>query len=436
MTNRSREKLNFPGCKGRRVEADFSGGNVTSDAGVLLARQADRRLGLTASIAPLLADPRRQASCEHTVLSMLRQRVYGLAAGYEDLNDHDALRHDLAWQTAVERDKPSASSPTLCRLENRADRETAVAIHQVLIDQFIASFAEPPTELILDFDATDDPVHGNQENRFFHGYYDRYCFLPLYVTCRDQLLVSYLRPSNIDGARHAWAILSLLVKRLRHEWPGVRIVLRADSGFCRWRMLRWCDRHGVSYIVGLAKNKRINELAVRQIDQARKRFDATGRNQRLFGNLCYAAHSWDRERRVIARVQHDAKGSNPRYVVTNLPGNPKKLYERIYCARGEMENRIKEQMQLFADRTSAHRWWPNQFRLLLSSLAYVLLETIRRLGLKGTELARAQVATIRLKLLKIGAVIVRNTRRVRFLLSSAHPYQHLFRLVAARLEPG
>ena len=436
MTNRSKDQLHFPGCRGRRVEADFTGGNVTSDGGVLLLRQADRHLGLTGAVAALLNDPRRQASCEHTSLSMLRQRVYGLAAGYEDLNDHDHLRHDLAWQTAVERDRPSASSPTLCRLENRAGRETAVVIHQVLVDQFIASHSEPPAELILDFDATDDPVHGNQIGRFFHGYYDEYCFLPLYVTCGEQLLVAYLRPSNIDGARHAWAILSLLIKRLRRAWPETRIIFRADSGFCRWRMLRWCDNHDVSYIVGLAKNSRINEIAARQIDGARQRFDATGKKQRLFGNLRYAARGWDRERRVIARIQHDGKGGNPRYVVTNLPGNGRKLYERIYCARGEMENRIKEQKMLFADRTSAHNWWPNQFRLLLSALAYTLLEAIRRIGLKGTELARAQVTTIRLKLLKTGAVIVRNTRRVRFMLSSAHPHQHLFRLVAQRLEPG
>ena len=436
MTNRSREQLLFPGCKGRRVEAEFSGGNVTSDAGVLLVRQADLLLGLTASIARLLEDPRRQASCEHTVLSMLRQRVYGLAVGYEDLNDHDALRWDLAWQTAVERDKPAASSPTLCRLENRARRESAVAMHQVLVNQFIASHPEPPTELILDFDGTDDPVHGNQEGRFFHGYYDHYCFLPLYVTCRDQLLVAYLRPSNIDGAKHAWAILALLVKRLRQQWPKVRIIFRGDSGFCRWRMLAWCDQRDVGYIVGLAKNKRINRQAGTLMKQAKTRFEASGRKQRLFGDLLYGAHTWDRRRRVIARIEHGEQGSNPRYVVTNLPGRSKWLYERLYCARGEMENRIKEQMQLFSDRTSAHRWWPNQFRLLLSSLSYVLLETIRRLGLHGTELARAQVATIRLKLLKIGAVIVRNTRRVRFLLASAHPHQNLFRLVAARLKPG
>ncbi len=352
------------------------------------------------------------------------------------MNDHDTLRSDLAWQTAVERDQPPASSPTLCRMENRANREAAVAMHQVLVDQFVSSFDAPPTELILDFDATDDPVHGNQEGRFFHGYYDHYCFLPLYVTCRDQLLAAYLRPSNIDGARHAWAILALLVKRLRSEWPNARIIFRGDSGFCRWRMMAWCDRHGVYYILGLAKNKRINEEAAPLIEKARLRCEATGRKQRLFGNLSYGAHTWDRERRVIARIEHTTRGSNPRYVVTNLPGNSRQLYERIYCARGEMENRIKEQMQLFSDRTSATRWWPNQFRVLLSALAYTLLEAIRRLGLKGTELARAQVDTIRLKLLKIGAVIVRNTRRVRFGLSSAHPYQHLFWLVAARLKPG
>ncbi len=435
MTNRSASQLVFPVCRGRRVEAEFSGGNVTSDAGVLLVRQADRYLGLTAQVAKSLADPRRQASCEHTVLSMLRQRVYGIAAGYEDLNDHDVLRSDPAWQTAVERDQPSASSATLCRWENRADRQVAVAMHQVLVEQFIASFTAPPTELILDFDATDDPVHGRQEGRFFHGYYDHYCFLPLYVTCREQLLVAYLRPSNIDGAKHAWAILALLVRRLREVWPGVRIIFRGDGGFCRWRMLAWCERKGVYYIAGLPKNARINETAAPLIDHAHKRFKATGRKQRLFGNLVYGARAWDRPRRVIARIEHSGRGSNPRYVVTNLPGNARKLYERIYCARGEMENRIKEQMQLFCDRTSASRWWANQLRVLLSALAYTLLEAIRRLGLKGTRLARAYVGTIRLKLLKIGAVVVRNSRRVRFLLSSAYPYPDLFRLVTERMAP-
>ena len=436
MTNRNREQKEFPGCKGRRVEVGFDGGDVTSDAGVLLLRQADGYLGLTSEVSAVLADPRRQASCDHKVSGMLRQRVYGLALGYEDLNDHDFLRRDPAWQTAVERDKPGASSPTLSRFDNRADRKVAVEIHQILVEQFIASFKRPPQRLVLDFDATDDPVHGQQEGRFFHGYYDRYCFLPLYVFCGDQLLVSYLRPSNIDGAKHAWAIVALLVRRLRQAWPQVRIIFRGDSGFCRRRMLAWCERKGVGYIVGLAKNKRIDTQAAALMDRAQARFVATGRKQRLFGNLRYGARTWNRRRRVIARIEHGSQGSNPRYVVTNLPGRSKWLYERLYCHRGEMENRIKEQLQLFSDRTSAHRWWPNQFRLLLSSLAYTLLEAIRRLGLKGTELARAQVTTIRLKLLKIGAVILRNTRRVRFLLASACPYQDLFWLVAARLKPG
>ena len=436
MTNRSREQLDFPGCKGRRVEAEFSGGDVTSDGGVLLLRQADRRLGLTAAAAKLLDDPRRQASCDHDLLSMLRQRVYGLALGYEDLNDHDALRSDPAIQTSVDKDTALASAPTLCRWENRAGRSAAVAFHALLLEQFIASFKRPPKRLVLDFDATDDPVHGHQQGRFFQGFYDSYCFLPLYVFCGERLLVSYLRPANVDGAKHAWAILALLVKRLREAWPEVRIVFRADSGFCRWRMLSWCDRKGVGYIVGLAKNPRINRQAGALMERARDRFQTSGQKQRLFGDLLYGARSWDRRRRVIARIAHDARGSNPRHVVTNLKGRSKWLYEKLYCARGEMENRIKEQLGLFADRTSAHRWWPNQFRLLLSSLAYLLLETIRRLGLKGTELARAQVGTIRLKLLKIGAVIVRNTRRVRFLLSSAYPQQELFRLAIQRLAPS
>ena len=251
----------FPACKSRKVEVDFNGGDITSDAGALLLRQVDRKIGLTRDLNKVLHDPRRKGSCEHTQLAMLRQRIYGLILGYEDLNDHDTLRDDLALQTAIECDKALASSPTLCRLENRADRETAKEISKLIVEKFIASFKEAPTRLVLDFDATDDPVHGQQHDRFFHGYYDHYCFLPLYVFCDSQLLGAYLRPSNIDGARHAWAILSLLVKRLRKEWPTVEIILRADSGFCRWRMLRWCDNNRVGYIVGLAKNKRINAIA-------------------------------------------------------------------------------------------------------------------------------------------------------------------------------
>jgi len=261
-------------------------------------------------------------------------------------------------------------------------------------------------------------------------------FLPLYVFCGKQLLVSYLRPSRIDGAKHAWAILSLLVKRLRQTWPKVRIVLRADSGFCRWKMLRWCERHRVDYLVGIARNDRLAAQAKAFIEKAEQHFQQTGRKQRRFHEMYYAAGTWNKRRRIIVKAEHTAQGSNPRYLVTNLKAQPKYLYDQLYCARGEAENRIKEQqLDLFADRTSCHAWWPNQFRLLLSSLAYTLLEALRRLGLNGTELANAYVGTIRLKLLKIGAVITRNTRRIRFLLSSAYPYQELFVQVTAKLQP-
>ena len=435
MTNRTPSQLYFPGCQRRRVEASFSGGHVTSDGGALLLRQADRKSGLLAAATKALADPRRKKSCRHSLSSMLRQRIYGLALGYEDLNDHDTLRTDMALQTAVDRDTDLASAPTLCRWENRTDRQTAWALHEVLVEQFIASHKRPPKELVLDFDATDDRVHGDQEGRFFHGYYDHYCFLPLYVFCGGQLLAAYLRPSKIDGAKHAGAILKLLVTRLREAWPKARIVFRGDSGFCRHWVLGWCERHEVEYIVGVARNARLQALAQPLLDHANERFEHTGEKQRHFGQVHYAAGSWKRARRVIVKAEHSAQGANPRYIVTNLDGDAQELYDTVYCARGEMENRIKEQqLDLFADRTSCHQWWANQFRLLLASLAYTLIETIRRLGLKGTELARAQCGTIRLKLLKIGAVIVRNSRRVRFLLASAHPYQDLFATVAARLD--
>jgi hypothetical protein len=436
VTECTQESFDFPACKRRRVEATFDGGDITSDGGVLLLQQVDQRLGLSRAIAGVIGDPRRQASCQHDLLSLLRQRLYGLALGYEDLNDHQTLRNDLALQTAVKRDTALASASTLCRWENRADRVTAWRLHEVLIDQFIASFRSPPKRLILDFDATDDAVHGQQEGRFFHGYYDHYCFLPLYVFCGKQLLVSYLRPSKIDGAKHAWAILALLVKRLRQTWPKVRILLRADSGFCRWKMLHWCERNNVDYLVGIPRNDRLAAQAKSFVDKAEQHFQRTGRKQRRFHEMYYAAGTWDKRRRIIVKAEHTAQGGNPRYLVTNLKAQPKYLYDRLYCARGEAENRIKEQqLDLFADRTSCHAWWPNQFRLLLSSLAYTLLEALRRLGLNGTELANAYVGTIRLKLLKIGAVITRNTRRIRFLLASAYPYQDLFAQVTAKLRP-
>lgn len=257
MTKCYQNSFEFPSVKRRKVEADFSGGDITSNAGIGLIAQVDRQMGLTQAVARAVHDGRRKASCEHSLLELLQQRTYGLVLGYEDLNDHDELRHDLALQTATSRVQNLASPSTLCRLEQRADRRSAWAIHQVLFDQFVAGHKRPPRRLILDFDATDTPLHGEQEGRFFHGYYDRYCYLPLYVFCGRHLLVSYLRPSNIDAAKHSWAILSLLVKALRRQWPRVEIIFRGDSGFCRWKLLRWCDRHDVRYIVGLAKNKRL-----------------------------------------------------------------------------------------------------------------------------------------------------------------------------------
>jgi hypothetical protein len=427
----------FPVANRRCVQASFTGGDVSSDGGLVLLRQVDRRLQLTATLAKRLPDPRDPAKVTHPLVTLLRQRIYGLCQGYEDLNDHDRLRTDVALQTAVEQDDDLASASTLCRWENGADRHAAGLVHQWWLEQFIASHATPPAELVLDLDATADPLHGKQEGAFFHGYYGQYCFLPLYVFCGERLLVAYLRPSNIDVARHAWAIVALLVKRLRQAWPTVKIIVRGDSGFCRWRLLRWCDRHDVHDLVGLAKNERLLALAQPLIEQAARQHQQTQQKQRLFGTVEYAAHTWERARRVIVKAEHTDQGRNPRFVVTNLSGDAQTLYDAGYCARGEMENRIKEQqLGLFADRTSCHGWWANQWRLLLSSLAYTLIETLRRIGLVGTELARAQCGTIRLKLLKIGAVLVRNTRRVRFLLARSYPHQELFATVAMRLASG
>ncbi len=437
MTVCTQSSFEFPVANRRRVQASFTGGEVSSDGGLLLVRQADRHLKLTATLAKRLSDPRDPAKITHPLVTLLRQRIYGLCQGYEDLNDHDRLRTDVALQTAVEQDEDLASASTLCRWENEASRQAAWTVHAWWVEQFIASHATPPTELVLDLDATDDPLHGQQEGAFFHGYYGQYCFLPLYVFCGERLLVAYLRPSNIDVARHAWAIVSLLVKRLRQAWPAVKIIVRGDSGFCRWRLLRWCDRHDVHYLIGLAKNDRLLALAEPLIAQAAAQYEQSQQKQRVFGEVEYAAHTWDRVRRVIVKAEHTDKGRNPRFVVTNLGGAAQALYDEGYCARGEMENRIKEQqLGLFADRTSCHDWWANQWRLLLSSLAYTLMETLRRIGLAGTELARAQCGTIRLKLLKIGTVLVRNTRRVRFLLAAGYPYPELFATVVARFASG
>jgi hypothetical protein len=444
MTQCNGSPLPFSSANRRTLQADFSGGVLTSDAGALLLREADRRLGLIDALDHALPDPRDPDLIAHPQRCLLAQRIFGIACGYEDLNDHQRLRDDPLWQTAVDHPGPDdapelASPPTLCRLENRVRRADLVQMAAALVERFIAAHDTPPQELVLDFDATDDPVHGRQENRFFHGYYDGYCFLPLYVTCGDHLLVAYLRPSNIDACRHSRAILKLLVERLRQAWPGVRILMRADSGFCRWRLMRWCDRHGVDYLLGLAQNAVLQRRAAAWQGQAEEAFRADGQAHRVFGEFEYAAGSWDRPRRVIAKAEHlPGDKANPRFVVTNLPGEARALYEDVYCQRGDMENRIKEQQRgLFADRTSCHRFVANQFRVLLAAAAYVLVSHIRRAGLAGTELARAEVGTIRLRLFKIGAWVQRSVRRVVVRMASSYPWPELFAGVVGRLaRPG
>lgn len=431
--------LVFSKQKSRTLCADFQGGQLTSDAGALLLREVDHKLGLIDALDRCIPDPRNPFLIAHAQKTLLAQRIFGIALGYEDLNDHQSLRQDPLFQVLTERgikdDFPLASPPTLCRLENRVDRPALVGMAKVFVDTFIASHPTIPEELVLDFDATDDVVHGSQENRFFHGYYDQYCFLPLYVFCGDQLLAAYLRPANIDGAHHSRAILKLLVQRFRQVWPKVRIVFRGDSGFCRWRLLRWCDRHQVKYIVGLARNSVLESKAQPWMDTAKLQFEQTRQKQRVFGEFEYGAATWDQTRRVIVKAEHLDKGANPRFVVTNLSGDPRELYEDLYCQRGQMENRIKEQqLGLFADRTSCHDFVANQLRVLLSAAAYVLVETLRRQGLAGTELQTAQVDTIRLKVLKIGARIVCSVRRIVVHLAGGYPLKELLGQILDRLR--
>ena len=427
-------KIDF-GRLGRRViEADFSGGELSSDGGLMLLRRVDRHIGLTGMAAAALPDPREPSRIEHGLEQLIAQRVYGLCCGYEDLNDHKALRGDVLMQTAVGRDVPLASAPTFSRLENRATRAQAWALHEVLVAQFIAAHRVAPAELVLDIDASDVPLHGQQELSQFHAYYDHHCYLPLYVFCGQAMLACYLRPSQIDGARHAAAVVKLLVTRLRRAWPDTRFIVRADSGFCRRRLVQWCERSGVGYVIGLARNARLHaqvEFAEAALADA---YAKTGAKQRLIGEFSYAAKTWSHERRVITRLEYGVQGTNPRFVVTNLEGDPVQLYDRLYCQRGEAENRIKEaQLDLFGTRASCPRFIANQFRLLLAALAYTLMVRLRELALHATELERASAATIRCRLLKIGAAILRNTRRVRVMLASHHPLRELFAQAAARL---
>jgi hypothetical protein len=420
------------------VLAEFDGGQITSDAGALLLRQVAGRFRLFERMSAAVPDPRDPDLIEHTQQTLLAQRVMGIACGWEDLNDHHGLRIDPLMQLASDRevdaDRPLASPATLCRLENRVSHSACVELSKLMVELFIESFDTPPTELTLDFDSTDNPLHGDQEGRFFHGYYDGYCYLPLYVFCGEKLLVSYLRPSNIDAAKHSRAILKLLVVRLRATWPGVKIIFRGDSGFCRWKLMRWSDRHDVNYVIGLARNKVLERTGAPLMLQVQQQYEQSGDKQRLFAEFQYAAGSWDRSRRVIHKAEHNCHGDNPRFIVTNLPQDPQVLYDTVYCARGEMENRIKEQqLGLFAGRTSCHYFVANQFRLLLSSFAYLLIQSLRQTALVGTELAKAQVTTIRAKLLKIGAVVITSVRRILLRMSSAYPLKSLFEKIVAQM---
>ena len=363
------------GRLGRRViEAEFDGGDIVSDGGVVLIRQVDQRLGLTRAVARVFDDKRRAASVKHGMKDLIAQRVYGLCCGWEDLTDHNTLRHDMVLQTAVGRSDELASAPTLSRLENSATSAHAAALHGVLLDQFIASRRTAPDELVLDIDATHIPLYGDQERAHFHYHYDNYCYLPLYVFCGEDMLACVLRPSSRDPASVCSALIKLIAKRLRQAWPGVKLVVRGDSGFCRPKVLRRLEAWGIDYVLGLAKNQTLEANSAIAMHALAEQFEAIGTKQRLIGEFAYAARSWNRERRVIARLEHGALGANPRFIVTTLQGDAAHLYEDLYCARGEAENRIKEaQLDLFGRRGSCHRYAGNQLRLLFAGLAYTLM---------------------------------------------------------------
>lgn len=416
----------------RRVEANFEGGAISSDGGLMLLRQVDRRIGLSAAVAAAMHDPRDPNLITHELRDLVAQRLYGLCCGYEDLNDHAALRGDPLMQTAVGTGEELGSSPTLCRMERRAERADIVALNRVLVEQFIAAHKAAPKELILDIDASDIPLHGDQEQAEFHAYYDHYCYLPLYVFCGKAMLACVLRNSRIDGAKHAAAVIKLLVTRLRQAWPTVRLIVRGDSGFCRQRLIRWCERQDVGYVIGVARNARLHRIVEAWEKRLEKRYARTQEKQRSIREFRYAAGSWDKERRIVTRLEFGSQGNNPRFVVTNLDRPADELYDDLYCQRGEAENRIKEtQLDLFGTRASCRTFLANWLRILFSALAYTLVQRLREIGLAATELATATAATIRVRLLKLGASVVRNTRRIRILFASHHPLRDTF-LAAAR----
>jgi Transposase DDE domain group 1 len=442
MTECTQTSFGFQGHFGRQVTAQFDTGTMTSDAGGLLLRETDRRLNLLGRLADCFLDGRDPARVEHSIKEMVSQRVYGLALGYEDLNDHDQLRRDpmlklLAGQANLE--DALAGKSTLNRLElgtGIPDRYKKVtfwksAIDELLVDVFVEAHPQAPEEIVLDIDTTDVALHGGQEGRFFHGYYDHYCYLPLYVFSGEHLLCVRLRPANIDASAGSLAEVQRIIEQIRRHWPEVRLILRGDSGFCRDELMSWCEEQRVDYVFGFARNTRLRARIAEALEAAAGEWKQTGKPARVFVEFAYqtTTGSWEHARRVVAKAEYIDGKENPRYVVTSLAVEAwpaQKLYEELYCARGDMENRIKEQFVLFAERTSAESMRANQLRMYFSAAAYVLLSGLRRLGLKATELACAQATTIRLRLLKIGAVVRVTARRVWLSLPRSYPWPDLF----------
>jgi hypothetical protein len=445
----------FAPVEGRRVEAAFDGGAVTSDAGALLLGATDRAIGLIERFAQCFTDRRLQVLVEHQVTTLVGQRVFGIALGYEDLLDHDELRHDptmavLAGKLEAKRADcaPVAGKSTLNRLELSCPLPTkyhkisyrAAAIEALFVSLFLEAHGKSrPQQIILDLDATDDPLHGHQEGRFFHGYYDCYCYLPLYIFCGRHLFAAKLRRSNIDASAGALDEIKRVVAQIRARWPRVRILLRADSGFAREELMAWCEKNRVGYLFGLARNERLEAEIEAELNAAQVESEQTGKPARRFKDFRWSTlDSWSRRRRVIGKAEWTGGEANPRFVVTSLKpakAGARWLYEKVYCARGDMENRIKEaQGDLFGDRTSARSMRANQLRLWFASMAYVLLCALRRIGLKHTQFAEAACDTLRLKLLKIGALVRVSVRRIKFAMASACPYQHEYALAHARLR--
>jgi hypothetical protein len=443
----------FEACGSREIVARFDGGTISSDSGAFLLRQTDKRLNLLPRLAECFLDGRNQTRIDHSVLEMLSQRVYGLALGYEDINDHEQLRKDPVFGILAGReelDEPLAGKSTLNRMElgtGSKDRYKKItfwkeAMDELLVKVFIESQGDVPAEIILDVDTTDLPLHGKQEGRFFHGYYDNYCYLPLYIFCGEHVLCARLREANHDAAFGSLQEIQRIVRQIRTAWPATKIILRGDSGFCRNQLMSWCEDNGVDFVFGLARNQRLRKIIGAQMHAATEQWNQTGKPARVFSEFGYQTKKtkkggWDRERRVVAKAEHIDGKENPRFVVTSLAGQAwasQALYEELYCARGDMENRIKEQFSLFADRVSTETMRANQMRLYLSTMAYVLMSGLRRVGLKATELAEAQVSTIRTKLLKIGAQIRVTVRKVWVSMASSYPWQELYQQVWTNLR--